>query len=163
GFSSIVADGGVALRPPFGVTVTSGNSLTAWSAQQAIQEDCARRGVPLARSTVAIVGATGAIGHVLSLLLAECVGRLILVGNPKAPESSLWRLREVADDCAQHVARLAADGRRFPPGSAARGLLDGVDPAALIEATTDLERRLPQADVVVAATSTTTTFIAASQ
>ena len=77
GFSSIIADGGLALRHQAGLRVTSGNSLTTWAAAQAVESACASGGPALADSTVAIVGATGAIGHALSLYFAELAGRLI--------------------------------------------------------------------------------------
>ena len=100
-----------------GVTVTSGNSLTTWAALRSVELACAEEGRNLAQSTVAVVGANGAIGHALSKFFAERAGELILVGNPRNPEASLRKLQRVAKDCRRHVTRLAAAGREFPPGS----------------------------------------------
>ena len=94
GFSSIVTYGGLALRAPEGVRVTSGNSYTAWVALRALEIGCAKHGIPLAHSAVAVVGATGAIGHALSLLCAEQAGELILIGNPHV-EASIGKLQLV--------------------------------------------------------------------
>jgi acetylornithine/succinyldiaminopimelate/putrescine aminotransferase/predicted amino acid dehydrogenase len=142
GFSSIIALGGLGLRTQAGVSVTSGNSLTAWAAVRAIEAACAKHGVDLADCTMAVVGATGAIGHAVSLLCAEHVGELILVGNPRSAENSLGKLQEVADDCKRHAARLAAS-----------------EPAVTI--TTDIDRHLPRAHIVLTATNAVAPFIAA--
>jgi acetylornithine/succinyldiaminopimelate/putrescine aminotransferase/predicted amino acid dehydrogenase len=166
GFSSIVADGGLALRAPAGVSVTSGNSLTAWAAIRAVESVCAKGGLAPAECTVAVVGATGAIGHALSLMCSERMARLILVGNPRAAEFSLQRLHSVADDCRRHVASLAAAGREFSDGSFARASLNGRaavneadDSQAGITITTDIDRHLPQAHIVLAATNAVFPFI----
>jgi len=47
GFSSIVADGGLALRQRPGLTITSGNSLTTWTAIRSVEAACAKHGLAL--------------------------------------------------------------------------------------------------------------------
>jgi acetylornithine/succinyldiaminopimelate/putrescine aminotransferase/predicted amino acid dehydrogenase len=167
GFSSIIADGGLALRAPPGVSVTSGNSLTTWAAIRAVEAACAEHGRALADCTVAVVGATGVIGHALSLLCAERAGRLILIGNPRAAEASLGKLRGVAEDCRRHVALLAGAGRVFPPASLAARIVWGASdtaPACDTDAgmiiTTDIDQHLPRADIVLTATNAVLPFIA---
>jgi predicted amino acid dehydrogenase len=165
GFSSIVADGGLALRQRPGLTITSGNSLTTWTAIRSIEAACAKHGFALAESTVAVVGASGAIGHALSLLCAERAAQLILVGNPLATEASLGKLREVADDCRRHVAARAAAGREFTPGTWAARIARGRTSAPRSEdvgmtITTDIDQHLPQAHIVLSATSAVQPFIA---
>ena len=70
GFSSIISYGGNSLEERPGVTVTSGNSLTTWAALRSVELACAEEGRKLAQSTVAVVGANGAIGHALSKFFA---------------------------------------------------------------------------------------------
>ena len=149
GFSSIVADGGLALRRPPEVTITSGNSLTTWTAIRSVEAACAKHGFALADCTVAVVGASGAIGHALSLLCTERAAQLILIGNPLATEASLGKLREVADDCRRHVTGRVAAGRKFTPGTwAARVAQERTsapqseDPGMTI--TTDIDQHLPR-------------------
>jgi len=163
GFSSIVTYGGLALRAPEGVTVTSGNSYTTWVAIRALEAACANQGVSLANCTVAIVGATGAIGHALSLLCAERVAELILIGNPLTTETNIGRLRVVAEDCKRHVSSLAAAGRKFCPGAfaerlARRDAAAGTDPPG-VTITTDIDQHLPRAHVVLTATNAVQPFI----
>src|SRR5215470_1492845 len=119
GFTSIVTYGGLGVQAPDGVTVTSGNSYTTWSAMRAVDAACARYGISPAECTIAVVGASGAIGHALSLLCAERARELILVGNPRAVETSLGRLQLVAEDCRRHVAGRAAARHPFEPGTVA--------------------------------------------
>jgi predicted amino acid dehydrogenase len=162
GFSSIISYGGNALEERPGVTVTSGNSLTTWAALRSVELACAEEGRNLAQSTIAVVGANGAIGHALSKLFAERAGELILVGNPRNPEASLRKLQRVAKDCRRHVARLAAAGREFSPGSLAAELAvlpDDADLESRITLTTDIDQHLPRAQIIVTATKEVLPFI----
>ncbi|EKP95021.1 aminotransferase class III-fold pyridoxal phosphate-dependent enzyme [Thermaerobacter subterraneus] len=172
-YTSVVTRGGLHLRDA-GVALTTGNSFTVVAAVEAIAEASRRLGFPLGQGTVAVVGATGAIGRATALLLAGEVRRLVLIGNPARPEQSRRRLLRVAADLARHVLSLAASGR--PLGPLAQVLVEfggWPDPAEPAEAflprleawlaagrcplvvTTDLDAMLPQADVVVTATSST--------
>ena len=165
GFSSIVADGGLALRQRPGLTITSGNSLTTWTAIRSVEAACAKHGLALAECTVAVVGASGAIGHALSLLCAERAAQLILVGNPLGTEASLGKLREVADDCRRHIAARAAAGRKFTSGTWAARIARGPTSAPRSEdvgitITTDINQHLPRAHIVLSATSAVQPFIA---
>ena len=162
GFSSIISYGGNALEERPGVTITSGNSLTTWAALRSVELACAEEGRNLAQSTVAVVGANGAIGHALSKFFAERAGELILVGNPRNPEASLRKLQRVAKDCRRHLARLAAAGREFARGSLAAELAarpDDADLESLITLTTDIDQHLPRAHVVLTATKEVLPFI----
>jgi predicted amino acid dehydrogenase len=164
GFSSIVADGGLALTQRPGQTITSGNSLTTWTAIRSVEAASAKYGFALADCTVAVVGATGAIGHALSLLCAERAAELILIGNPLATEASLGKLREVAEDCRRHVATRAAAGWEFTPGTLAARIAHGRTSApasddARMTITTDIDQHLPRAHVVLAATNAVQPFI----
>jgi predicted amino acid dehydrogenase len=145
--------------------MTSGNSLTTWTAIRSVEAACAKYGFALGDCTVAIVGATGAIGHALSLLCAERAAELILIGNPLATEASLGKLREVAEDCRRHVTTRAAAGREFTPGTLAARIAHGRTSApphgdAGMTITTDIDRNLPRAHVVLAATNAVQPFIA---
>jgi predicted amino acid dehydrogenase len=128
---------------------------------RAVEAACDTHGIALGDCKVAIVGATGAIGHALSLLCAERVADLVLIGNPQV-ESSLGRLRVVAEDCKRHVASRAASGHKFHPGSVAERLDSWpADSNTGITVTTDIEQYLPRADIVLTATSAVLPFISA--
>jgi acetylornithine/succinyldiaminopimelate/putrescine aminotransferase/predicted amino acid dehydrogenase len=164
GFSSIITYGGLALQARDDVRVTSGNSYTTWSAMRAVEAACAKHGVSLANCTVAIVGATGAIGQALSLLCAERAAKLILIGNPRAAETNIGRLQLVAEDCRRHVAARSAAGRKFHPDTVAerfvrRPTMAATDAKAGVTTTTDIESHLPQAHIILTATSAVQPFI----
>jgi acetylornithine/succinyldiaminopimelate/putrescine aminotransferase/predicted amino acid dehydrogenase len=156
GFSSIVADGGLPLRRQSGLRVTSGNSLTTWAAARAVEIACANHGLTLADSVVAVVGAAGAIGLALSLFFAERAAKLILVGNPRAPASSLTKLRKVAEDCRRHITA----GKSLSSPHEVANTQPAKHAAVDIVITTDIDRDLPSADVVVTATNAIRPFVA---
>jgi acetylornithine/succinyldiaminopimelate/putrescine aminotransferase/predicted amino acid dehydrogenase len=166
GFSSIVTYGGLGLRAPKGARLTSGNSYTTWAAMRALESACAKHALTLSECTVAIVGATGAIGHALSLLCAERAAELILIGNPRVGESSIGRLQMVARDCRRHAAALASAGHRFRSGSIAERIAT-LNEAATVDArsgvliSTDIDRDLPRAHIVLTATNAVLPFISA--
>jgi predicted amino acid dehydrogenase len=161
GFSSIISDGGLALTPPPGLALTSGNSLTAFAALEGTAAACRARGVDFSSACVAVVGAAGSIGKALSLISAETCGELILIGNPAAPEASRQRLRWVAEACAEHVGRRVAGGGLVILGSVADRLLRGEPIEHCIRISTDLDSDLFASDIILTATSATRPFIEA--
>lgn len=172
-FTSIVSRGGLALVDNQQPALTSGNSLTAAIAMRSIETALAASGQTMADTCVAVVGASGAIGGAVAQLLARHVRRLILLGNPAHPEASRSRLLEVVATIIGQLHELRQKGINFPAGTLACRLsaLARIDLkprtrdaylalAAEIEpysdsivASCDQGRWLPEADVVVTATS----------
>lgn len=76
-----------------GLLVTSGNSLAAACAWQAVRRFADDRAGSADGIRVAVVGALGNIGEVLAQLLAETADTLVLVGRP----GSARRLRRLGD------------------------------------------------------------------
>lgn len=83
-FTSIVTRGGETATGR-GVPITSGNTLTTISAVRGIKNMAARAKMPLEDAHVVVVGASGAIGRLASLMLSRRVGRVSLVGNAANP------------------------------------------------------------------------------
>ena len=78
-----------------GPAITTGNSLTAGMATQAIVQTALHRGVRLSESTVAVVGAHGSIGTLcVELLARERPYRLVLIGRPGGSRAVLSKLAE---------------------------------------------------------------------
>jgi predicted amino acid dehydrogenase len=90
-FTSVMGDAGVTIARSLDVPVTTGDAYTISIAVQAIREAARLMDIPLRDATVAVVGATGAIGRVCAELLAEDVGRLFLIARR---EESLFELKE---------------------------------------------------------------------
>ena len=170
-FTSVVTLGGRAVTDE-GVPVTTGNSYAAVASAEA-----ARKALALAGNredsppNTAILGATGAIGRAMALMLAEDVGRLTLVGNPDSSSSRVReRLLARAADVVDFVAARHAEGMKFKPGTFAARLLTYL-PCPREEVIAQLERTdwlvLTQetksavrgARLVVTATSATGTMI----
>lgn len=90
-FTSVVGDGGITIARHLQIPVTTGDSYTIAQAIHAIQRASVIMDVPLHDSTVAIVGATGAIGAVCAEMLACETKNLLLIGR------RMDKLNEVAD------------------------------------------------------------------
>lgn len=170
-YTAVVTRGGLHLRHP-GVPLTTGNSYTVVSAVESIYSAVQRLGTRLNEATIAVVGATGSIGRSTSILLSEEVNRLLLIGNPARPEVSRKRLQKVAADAVSYLCDLAREGHAFAPNSIGARLLSlgpvpsaeagpevyqqlalALEEAGAILITTDINRMLPEADLVVTATS----------
>jgi len=80
-FTSVVGDGGLTVASRLNIPVTTGDSLTIATAVQAIEKAALIMEIPLQNATVAIVGATGAIGAVCGQLLAPQVQETLLIGR----------------------------------------------------------------------------------
>jgi fatty aldehyde-generating acyl-ACP reductase len=80
-YTSVVGDGGLTISHSVKVPVTTGDSYTVASAVEAMKKAAELMDINLANATLAIVGATGAIGTVAAELLAEDVTHIVLIGK----------------------------------------------------------------------------------
>src|SRR5512143_649344 len=93
-FTSVVGDAGVTIANALDIPVTTGDSYTIAVAVQGLREAARQMNIDLGSATAAVVGATGAIGTACSQLLAEEVGRLILVGKRELATNAARELCE---------------------------------------------------------------------
>ncbi len=80
-YTSVVGDGGATIARALDIPVTTGDSYTAATAAQATREAAQRMNLDLSQSTVAVVGASGAIGGAVAELLAPQAGQMLLIGR----------------------------------------------------------------------------------
>ncbi len=179
-FTSIVTNGGAAVAGR-GVPVTSGNTLTTVSGVTALERAAQRVGIDPRSAHVVVVGATGAIGRLASLMLARRADRLTLVGNPGNCQAQQF-LDRVADEVVYTLSTnspmpnsgglsksvrelLPLQGTVLTKGIAkdfARVCAENDRPVP-ITATTDLQDALETADLVLVATSAEVTFLDPAQ
>lgn len=181
-FTSIVTLSGLAIADE-GVPVTTGNSYTAVASAEATRKALSLLGEDGCESlTAAIVGATGSIGRAMALLLADEVGRVVLLGNPDSPPQQVReRLLDVARDMVRFAVARRNAGGDFRGGSVGAELLaelpkegeSELTPAELDQVIHGLERRgrlvssqkmrqaVRQAHVVVTSTNATSAVIGA--
>ena len=101
------------------VPVTTGNTYTTALTICGVLHAAKLRGIDLRHATVAVVGASGNIGSVVSEILAACVGRLKLVGRPG--KDHRLRLKFVRELCWRKLLRVlrpdtkALDGPTYTP------------------------------------------------
>lgn len=82
-FTSVVGDGGYTVAQNMNVAVTTGNSLTVATALEGAKNAAKRMGHDLKNVHVVVVGATGSIGRVCSMMLASQVNKITLVARNK--------------------------------------------------------------------------------
>jgi fatty aldehyde-generating acyl-ACP reductase len=80
-YTSVVGDGGVTISRSVKVPVTTGDSYTVASAVEAMKKAAERMDINLSKATLAVVGATGAIGAVAAEILAEDIPHIVLIGK----------------------------------------------------------------------------------
>jgi predicted amino acid dehydrogenase len=80
-FTSVVGDAGVTIANSLDIPVTTGDSYTVAMAVQAIRDAAVAMDIKMEDATVAIVGATGAIGRVCAELVAAEAARTLLVAR----------------------------------------------------------------------------------
>ena len=101
-YTSVVGDGGYTVARELDIAVTSGDSYTSAVAIQAVQEAARLMAIAMDTATVAVVGATGAIGGVVARKLAPIVGQMLLVGrNQERLEVVAAQVRDAG--CAQVI------------------------------------------------------------
>lgn len=175
-YTSVVTKGGRDLRN-LGVALTTGNSYTVSAAVDATLEAAKRLKIPIERTNAAVVGATGSIGRNTAIFLAEKVNSLILIGNPLNQEHSRRRLMKLVAEIYQHlnqneipeagaIYRFVKEHPQMPvpdaPIEEYLNFAEMVQGQSPVIYTVEIESYLPQADVVVTATSQVSSLIAPS-
>lgn len=162
-YTSVITANATALRD-VPVPVTTGNAYTVAAAVDGLEEAARQQDIELGEACCVVLGGAGAIGLASSLLLAEKVGRLVLVGNPAnrarserrlaaALESVVGHLMQ-ADDVPQAGSLARAVLRRTASGASAQDITAELVEQGLLTTSVDAEAVLPAGDLVLAATST---------
>ncbi|CAG4910601.1 Acetylornithine/succinyldiaminopimelate aminotransferase [Paraburkholderia gardini] len=105
-YTSVVSGGGAQLLNQ-DVALTSGNSYTVAAGVEALDDVMHRTGRQWDASAAAVIGAAGAIGSCMAILLSRRAARMLLIGNP-AHTREIGRARLLA------VARMIVDGALSP-------------------------------------------------
>lgn len=172
-YTSVVTKGGRDIRD-LGVALTTGNSYTVAVAVEAMIEAAKQLSISINKSIAAVVGATGSIGRALAILLSEQVDSLVLIGNPNRAEHSRRRLMRVCAEIYQYLnlkgnqvqGTIACFVQNHPQAPAKEASLEEYQEFAQLVAeespliySVDLEHYLPQADLVLTATSQVNSLI----
>lgn len=80
-YNSVVGDAGKTIAERLDIAVTTGDSYTVAIAIQALEEASDNMQIDMKQATVAVVGATGAIGNACAQMLASRCADLVLVGR----------------------------------------------------------------------------------
>jgi predicted amino acid dehydrogenase len=110
-FMSVVGDAGVTVARRLGIPVTTGHSFTVATALEAIEAGARCKGVRLASSTAAVIGATGSIGRACAELLASMVDGLLLIGRSEFRLAQVQAQIETVEACRVRVSTRVGDIR----------------------------------------------------
>jgi predicted amino acid dehydrogenase len=80
-FTSVVGDAGITVAKNLNIAVTTGNSYTVATAIEGTKRAAQLMGHKLSESHLVVIGATGSIGQVCSLITAREVKKLTLIGR----------------------------------------------------------------------------------
>ncbi len=80
-YTSVVGDGGRTIANELEIAVTSGDSYTAAVSVHAVRNAVRQLGIDLSKTLLAVVGAAGAIGTIVSQLFAPDVAQMLLIGR----------------------------------------------------------------------------------
>lgn len=179
-YTSVVTQGGRSLLRHVNVPITTGNSFTVTSGVDALIQSGQKLGLELNQTVAAIVGAGGAIGKAVALLLAEKVANLILIGNPNRTEKSNYRMLKVMAEMYRYLTEKGNNGQLYPAGTIGayvNGLTnrpkvtdslaewidfikqDRLSLTCPVKITVDIKKYLPDAHIILAATSSTDVLI----
>jgi len=100
-YTSVVGDAGKTIADRLDIPVTTGDSYTVTMAVEAIREAAKVMDIEMRSATVAVVGATGAVGKTCALMLAHECAKLVLVGKRL---DALEAVREQCGGTAQSCA-----------------------------------------------------------
>jgi predicted amino acid dehydrogenase len=90
-FTSVVGDAGVTIRKNVDIAVTTGNSYTVATAMEATEKAATLMEIDMDKANVLVLGASGAIGRAVSLIMADEGRHLTLCAR------DMGRLEKVAD------------------------------------------------------------------
>lgn len=93
-YTSVVGDAGVTIANRLDIPVTTGDSYTVAMAVEALREAATVMGFEMREASVAVVGASGAIGKTCAQMLARECARLTLVGRRLEPVEEVRELCE---------------------------------------------------------------------
>ncbi len=96
-FTSIVGDAGITVRHNLDIAVTTGNSYTAGTALEATEKAARLMDIDMDEANVLVLGASGAIGKVLSTIMADNGRHLVLCARDQG------RLDRVARDITERT------------------------------------------------------------
>ena len=93
-YTSIVGDAGVTIADRLDIPVTTGDSYTVVMAVEAVHEAARKMDINIGQATVAVVGATGAIGKTCAQMIASECAQLHLIGRR---ETAVQQIRELCE------------------------------------------------------------------
>lgn len=161
-FSSIVSGNGVYLNPR-GMNLTTGNAYTISLTVQSALRSAKEKGTNISEATVALIGAAGNIMSVSSSMMADEVGRLILIHHSPIETSLKYQeavsriIKEIASS-ESHSKVVSVIKALWKDGTNLLSFLENPEVREVFHASSDLSL-IKSADIVLSGTSASTGFL----
>ncbi len=107
-FTSVVGDAGITIRRNLDIAVTTGNSYTAGTALEATEKAANLMDIDMDEANILVLGATGSIGKVVSLIMADNGRHLTLCARDAG------RLEQVAYSITERTGMVPRVTRNLP-------------------------------------------------
>jgi len=161
-FTSIVSGNGLHLDPR-GMNLTTGNAYTISLTIESALRSAKEKGTDLAESTVALIGAAGNIMSVATSIIADKVGKVIMIHHspievsPKFQDTLIRILNEmVASEATSPIIQVVKEN--WKDGVDLMNFLLLPEVQKVLVTTSDINM-ISQADVVLSGTSSSTGFL----
>ena len=161
-FTSIVSGNGLYLNPR-GMNLTTGNAFTISLTVQSALRSAEDKNLDLANSTVVLIGAAGNIMSVATSLMADHVGKLILIHHTPIESSQKYQLttkrilQEIATSDVNSVL-INTIKKYWQPGIDLLTFLSEEEVQKVLEVSSDISK-VRDADIVLCGASSSSGFL----
>ncbi len=160
-FTSIVSGNGLYLNS-HGMNLTTGNAFTISLTVQSALRSAEDRNIDLKKSTVSLIGAAGNIMSVASSLMADYVGKIILIHHSPIESSAKFQIatRKILNDIknSKSDSRVCSTIQKFWKDQDLLSFLSIPEVLEVLEATSDVNK-IKQSDIILCGASASNGFL----
>lgn len=160
-FTSIVSGNGLYLNS-HGMNLTTGNAYTISLTVQAALRSAEHKNIDLKNSTVSLIGAAGNIMSVASSLMADYVGKIILIHHSPIESSSKFQIatRKILDDIknSKSESKVCMTIQKFWNNQDLLSFLSIEEVKSVFEATSDMNS-IQQSEIILCGASASNGFL----
>jgi acetylornithine/succinyldiaminopimelate/putrescine aminotransferase/predicted amino acid dehydrogenase len=160
-FTSIVSGNGLYLNS-HGMNLTTGNAFTISLTVQAALRSAEDKNIDLKNATVSLIGAAGNIMSVASSLMADYVGKLILIHHSPIESSAKFQIatKKILNDIknSKSQSRVCSTIQKFWKDQDLLSFLSIPEVVEVIEVTSDVNK-IKESDIILCGASASNGFL----
>ncbi len=160
-FTSIVSGNGLYLNS-HGMNLTTGNAFTISLTVQSALRSAEDKNIDLKKSTVSLIGAAGNIMSVASSLMADYVGKIILIHHSPIESSAKFQIatKKILNDIknSKSQSRVCTTIQKFWKDQDLLSFLSIPEVLEVLEATSDVNK-IKESDIILCGASASNGFL----